>query len=238
MSKSLLSLCEINLRIDHVRYRSIRDYFISRSQTIRCQRDLLSNINLTINSGDSVAIIGENGSGKTTLARLMSRIIAPTSGEIKGTHHVRYISDSTPEMDVNLSGRENAQYLAQMYFDNDAEMKEKVSKALEFTELGDALDDPIRTYSLGMKRRLFFSIQTMYASDVIIFDELSSNMDAFFNHKVEEFLSSYKEQLKAQVWISHDSNFLLNNCHRGIVLKDGKVIFDGEIKAALKQYAL
>lgn len=236
MSNKIISLRDVSLEISHENGRSLREIFTGKNKSSKEKKLLLKDISFDVLEGEKVAILGENGSGKTTLARLMSGIILPTKGSNQSFGEVRYVSDSTPEIDTNLTGHENAKFLARIFYPRKSNLDLKLKSALKFTELNEALEAPMRTYSLGMKRRLFFALQTLYPADLIIFDELSNNMDIFFNEKIDVYLEEYKRKLRSQIWISHDNDFLRKHCDRGIVIKEGMVVFDGDIDRAISSY--
>lgn len=239
MSEILLNLKGIDVVTKVYPSRTFKELISNRFEKKPYKKTLLQKINLSINTGDCLAIIGKNGSGKTTLAKLLCGIIGASDGTITRTVDSRYISDTSPEMDWNLSGRDNSKYFSSLLYPHllgTPQFEKALNAAWEFSELGSDLDQEIRTYSLGMKKRLAFAVQTMFPADFMAIDEFSSNADVFFTKKMNQRLETHREAAKAQAWISHDADVLWKNCNRGIVVSAGSIVKSGTVEDCLNFY--
>ena len=177
----------------------------------------LKNINITINKGEKVGIIGKNGSGKSTLLKILSGVLSKTSGDVKVEGKVQSILEIGTGFYPELTGRQNVQgHLVQMGF-NGKDLSEAVQKVLEFAEIDEYLDQPFKFYSTGMKTRLMFSTIISLSPDILILDEVLSVGDAYFVgksfNKINQLISDGNKTL---ILVSHDIYSLSKICNRFI----------------------
>lgn len=199
---------------------------------------VLQGLSFDLKRGDRVALIGVNGTGKTSLCRCIAGIYHQTSGTIRTAGTTRAIFDTTVGIHPELTGRENAELLAEfMYarenFDRDALLKE----ALEFSELGKFLDVPFKTYSNGMQARLCLSIISGLPAELLILDEVFEGADAFFREKVSARVLNLIQRSGAALFVSHSDEQVRKVCNRALVLEKGQIVFDGDVDGGLKYYA-
>ncbi len=197
----------------------------------------LDGIHLHLSSGDRLAVIGGNGAGKTTLLKVLAGIYFPSNGEriVNGT--VTTLLGTGFGLDEDSTGYENI-ILGGIALGQTAEtMTNKISEIEAFTELGEFLSLPFRTYSAGMRARLAFAIATAVYPDILIIDEgLGVGDQAFFN-KANKRVEDFSQKAKILVIASHDTSVLKKFCNKAIVLHHGKLQFQGTLEDSLQFYA-
>ncbi len=195
----------------------------------------LHDINLTIQNGERVGLIGKNGSGKSTLLRLMAGVYKPDTGIHRRIGKTFAIIDPNLGLDVNFSGRENIYTIGIMAGISEREINRKISEIMDFTELDEFFDEPVSTYSQGMRARLGFAINCMASPDILLSDEYLTTGDIFFREKAEKKIDTlYKSNIV--VFASHSQVLLEKICNRAVVIEKGKIIFDGDINQAQDMY--
>ena len=193
----------------------------------------LSNLNLELRSGDKLAIIGHNGAGKSTLLKLLSGIYEPTAGVCEIQGQTSSLLDMTMGMDFELSGRENIILRAVLLGKSFAEAKTLVDDIVEFSELGDYINLPMRTYSSGMVLRLAFGISTALHPEIILLDEVIGVGDANFAERSKLRLTNMLSKANIMVLASHNNDILREYCNKAIQLEGGKIIRSGSIEELL-----
>lgn len=196
----------------------------------------LDDISLTFRDGERIGLIGHNGSGKTTLLRVLSGIYIPTHGEavINGTC-ISLINISLG-IDPDATGYENIRLRAAMMGMSPQEIAEKIDEIAEFSDLGDFLDVPFRTYSSGMQLRLAFATSTAVRPEILIMDEWLSTGDENFKERANQRMEELVGSTKILILASHSRELLTTNCSRVIWLDRGKVRMDGEPAEVLSAY--
>lgn len=246
-SNSIVEVSDLNIHfdLDYHYIASVREKFISFVQNplsvFKSPDDklhVLKNINLKLNRGDRLGILGVNGSGKTTLCRCISGMYVPTRGNITVNGDVRAIFDTAVGIIPELTGRENAHLLSRFIFPNISkeERTRIVEDALEFTELGHFLDTPYRTYSKGMQARLSLSIISSRPTELLILDEVFDGADEFFQTKIAKRVLEMIHNSGAVIFVSHAPDQIIQACNRAIFLKDGQIVFDGKPEDTIKAY--
>jgi lipopolysaccharide transport system ATP-binding protein len=196
----------------------------------------LSNINLKLEHGDRLGLLGHNGAGKTTLLRVLGGAYAPTEGRITRIGRTSSLFDLMLGMDPESTGRENILIRGRMLGLNKAEIAARAPGIAEFCELGDYLDMPMRTYSAGMTVRLAFAISTSINPEILLMDEWLSAGDASFIEKAESRMKHLVGQTGILVLASHSLDLLRNICNKGLLLEHGEIKFFGEINEAIDTY--
>ena len=196
----------------------------------------LSDISFSLEHGDRLALIGHNGSGKTTLMRAIAGIYTPTKGYIEASDQVVPFLDTSLGMDVDATGRQNIEIGCLFSGFGRRESQLLAEEISEFSELGDFLDMPLRTYSAGMKARLGFAIQTARRPKIMVLDEGISAGDAAFQKKVEERIMGFLDRIQIVLMASHSNNFLKKFCNKGLVLEKGQIKFFGSFDDAIGVY--
>jgi ABC-type polysaccharide/polyol phosphate transport system ATPase subunit len=209
---------------------------ISGQSTKIVEIQALQGVSFDVSPGERIALIGHNGSGKSTLLRVMAGIYHPSSGTIEVRGRVAALFDTAFGMDPDSTGYENI-LLRGLYLGiSRAEILKRVDEIAEFTELGNFLDMPLRTYSAGMSARLAFAISTSVNADILLMDEGVGAGDAGFLTKSERRLSDFIERSPIVVLASHDPKLTQKFCSRGLVLQQGRIVFDGAVQDALAHY--
>lgn len=238
------SSCEVAIQFEHVTkeyklFKSDRARFLATFsnrvpyKTVRANDDL----SFTIKRGEAVAFVGNNGAGKSTALKIITGVCHPTHGRVTVHGRVSALLELSAGFDQQLSGRENIAFRGQLWGLSDAEIKELEPDIVEFAELGDYIDQPMRTYSSGMKARLGFAFASSIKPDILVVDEALSVGDRRFSKKclarVHEIMS---DKHVTVLFVTHSSSSAKEFCKRGIVLEKGKQIFEGDIKSAIEFY--
>lgn len=197
---------------------------------------VLKDINLEIKKGESVALIGTNGSGKSTLLKLMTKIIYPNKGKLTTYGKLTSLLELGAGFHDDFTGRENIYFNASIFGLTRKEIDEKIDEIIEFSELKDFIDNPVRTYSSGQYMRLAFSIAINVDAEILLIDEILAVGDQHFQDKCLEKLKELSESDKTIVIVSHALSSIKNLCNRGIWIKEGKVQMDGKIDNVIKKY--
>lgn len=198
--------------------------------------EVLKNINITIQKGETVALIGINGSGKSTLLKLMTKIIYPNEGKIITNGKLTSLLELGAGFHPDFTGRENIYFNASIFGLTAAEIDKRVNDIIEFSELGSFIDNPVRTYSSGMYARLAFSIAINVDAEILLIDEILSVGDKHFQDKCFKKLEELSKSDKTIVIVSHDLNSMKKLCSRGIWINEGSVQMDGEINQVVDEY--
>lgn len=183
----------------------------------------LTNINLELKKGDRVGLTGHNGAGKSTLLRVLSGVYVPSRGTIESNGKIVSLLDISVGMDGESTGYENIMLRGVLLGYSSEQIAEKIDEIAEFSELGDYLNMPMRTYSSGMNLRLAFSIITAFPADIILMDEWLSVGDAGFNKKASERLEEMVKESSILVLASHDEALVKRLCNKIITLEHGQI---------------
>ena len=216
--------------------RTLKEKLI-RSKKNKVDRiTILKDINLDIKKGETVALIGTNGSGKSTLLKLMTKIIYPTKGSIETVGKLTSLLELGAGFHPDFTGRENIYFNAAIFGLTKSEIEKRIDEIIEFSELGDFIDNPVRTYSSGMYMRLAFSIAINVDAEILLIDEILAVGDQHFQDKCFKKLTELKESDKTIVIVTHSLNQVKKLCNRAIWIKDGKVELDGEPNEVIEKY--
>ncbi len=196
----------------------------------------LDNISFSVANGEKLGIIGLNGSGKTTLLRTVSGIFQPSKGKVKINGIVSPLLDFNTGFEQNLTGVENIKIRLMFLGLSRLEAEEKIPSIVEFSELGDFIHQPVRTYSAGMSLRLAFAASTAIDPEILVADEVIGTGDAQFAIKAKKRLENFLSLDCTMVLSSHSMDLVRNYCSRIIWLKNGEVIADGDSEKVIKEY--
>ena len=198
--------------------------------------EVLKNINLSINKGETVALIGTNGSGKSTLLKLMTKIIYPTSGEIVTNGKLTSLLELGAGFHPDFTGRENIYFNASIFGLTAAEIDARVQDIIDFSELGEFIDSPVRTYSSGMYMRLAFSVAINVDAEILLIDEILAVGDQHFQDKCFAKLEELKNSDKTIVIVSHSLGAVKKLCNRAVWIYEGEVREDGKVDEVIDNY--
>ena len=216
--------------------RTLKEKLI-RSKNNKVERiTILKDINLDIKKGETVALIGTNGSGKSTLLKLMTKIIYPTKGTIETVGKLTSLLELGAGFHPDFTGRENIYFNAAIFGLTKAEIEKRLDDIIKFAELGDFIDNPVRTYSSGMYMRLAFSIAINVDAEILLIDEILAVGDQHFQDKCYKKLEELKESDKTIVIVTHSLGQVKKLCNRAIWIKDGKIQMDGNPPEVIEKY--
>ena len=196
----------------------------------------LKHVNVAINQGEVVGIIGRNGSGKSTLLRVISGIYPPDTGEVHAAGDISLLAGLGTGFSGHQTGRENALLYGSILGHNEDEMREKLDEIIEFSELGDFIDEPLRTYSAGMKARLGLAVASAIHPHILLIDEVLGVGDPNFKEKSKEKILSMVKGASTVVIVSHSFGLMTDICDRVILLHHGEVMHDGPPQESIKKY--
>lgn len=197
----------------------------------------LNGVDLTIFQGEAVGIIGRNGAGKSTLLKLLSRVTAPTEGEIDIYGRIASMLEVGTGFNGELTGRENVYMNGAILGMTKAEIDAKMEDIIEFSEVREFIDTPVKRYSSGMFVKLAFSVAAHLDSEIMIMDEVLAVGDMAFQKKcLTKMREAAKQDGRTVLYVSHNMNTIRQLCDRCIVLDKGKVIFEGNVEPAIDVY--
>lgn len=196
----------------------------------------LNNVSFEISRGESVGIVGDNGAGKSTLLKMITGVSFPDEGEIIVNGKVAALLELTAGFSEEMTGRENIYLKGYILGLADAYIKEIEERIIDFAELDEYIDQPVRTYSSGMKMRLGFAINVNIEPDVLVVDEALAVGDASFKRKCKDKIKSIIAAGTTVLYVSHSADSVREICPRAIYLRKGTVIFDGPTQETLKIY--
>ena len=199
-------------------------------------RSVLNNINLNINKGETVALIGTNGSGKSTLLKLMTKIIYPTKGSIKTNGKLTSLLELGAGFHPDFTGRENIYFNASIFGLTKDEIESRMDDIISFSELEEFIDNPIRTYSSGQYMRLAFSIAINVDADILLIDEILAVGDQHFQDKCFAKLKELKESNKTIIIVTHNLYQVKELCTRAVWIYNGEIRMDGNPEKIVDEY--
>jgi ABC-type polysaccharide/polyol phosphate transport system ATPase subunit len=187
----------------------------------------LKDVSFELRDGDAVGLVGHNGAGKTTLLRAMAGIYTPVQGRVASEGRLATVFEIGAGMDPELSGYENIVRMGLMMGMSATEARQKIPEIEDFTELGDFLQLPVRTYSSGMTMRLMFAVATSIQPEILLIDEMFGTGDAAFQEKARQRMKSLISASKIFVFASHSHELIREHCQRLFVLEHGKLYEKG-----------
>lgn len=196
----------------------------------------LREVGFRIEKGETVAIIGKNGSGKSTLLQILCGTLTPTSGEVAVEGRVAALLELGSGFNPEYTGRENVYLNGSVLGLTRRQVEERFDAIVAFAEIGDFIDQPVKTYSSGMYVRLAFAVIANVDADVLVVDEALSVGDVFFAQKCMRFLRDFQDRGGTLVFVSHSSAAVVNLCRRAIWLEQGRVVMDGPAKEVSEAY--
>lgn len=201
------------------------------------EKKAVNNVSFDIKRGESVAIFGKNGAGKSTILKIITGVTFPTSGEMNVDGRVSALLELTSGFDPEFTGRENIYLKGQILGIKDSEIKQMEKEIVDFAELEEYIDQPVRTYSSGMKARLGFSINVNIQPEILIVDEALSVGDEAFRKKcIKKVNEIVNKEDVTLLFVTHTTSVAKEFCKRGMVMSNGSIIFDGDIDKAITEY--
>jgi lipopolysaccharide transport system ATP-binding protein len=197
---------------------------------------VLRDVSFDIRAGESIGIIGHNGAGKSTLLKLITGTTRPSTGQAKINGRIAALLELGMGFHSDFTGRQNAYMSGQLLGYSNDEITARMGEIEAFAEIGDYIDQPVRTYSSGMQVRLAFSVATAIQPDILIIDEALSVGDAYFQHKSFDRIRQFREKGTTLLFVSHSPSAVKTLCNRAILLDRGTVLRDDTPDAALDYY--
>ncbi len=197
----------------------------------------LNGIDLTVYQGEALGIIGGNGAGKSTMLKLLSRVTAPTEGEIDIYGRIASMLEVGTGFNGEMTGRENIYMNGAILGMTKAEIDAKMEDIIEFSEVRDFIDTPVKRYSSGMYVKLAFSVAAHLDSEIMIMDEVLAVGDMAFQKKcLDRMRDATKKEGRTVLYVSHNMNTIRQLCDRCIVLNQGRIVFQGDVETAIGIY--
>jgi ABC-2 type transport system ATP-binding protein len=187
----------------------------------------LRDVSFTVRHGESLGVIGPNGAGKSTLLQVLAGIITPSEGEVTVDGHISSLLTLGVGFDQDLSGIDNIRLAGAFMGLDHRVVEDKLPAIVDYAELGEFIDAPIKTYSSGMRARLGFSIATAVEPDILILDEVLSTGDAAFRAKSKQRVGQLVHEAKAIVLVTHDMNWVREYCNRAMLIEQGRIVAEG-----------
>lgn len=196
----------------------------------------LRDINLNVTRGEALGIIGQNGSGKSTLLQIIAKTLTPTTGEVVVNGRVSALLELGSGFNPEFTGRQNVFFNGQILGLSQQEIATKLDEIIKFAEIGDFIEQPVKTYSSGMFVRLAFAVAVSVNPDILIVDEALAVGDIYFQQKCFERIQELKKLGTTLLFVSHDSTAVYKLCDRAILIESGKALLDGSPKQVIDLY--
>lgn len=228
----------MSFRLYHERVDTLKEVVLGRFRQ-RKAYDLfwaLRGVSFQVRPGESVGLIGHNGSGKSTLLKIAAGVLRPTEGAVQVDGRVSPMIELAAGFDPDLTGRDNVFLNGALMGHSRKEMAKKFDRIVEFSELGEFIDQPVKNYSSGMYARLGFAIAADVDPEILIIDEVLAVGDERFQDKCMERIRSIRKGGCTIFYVSHGMGSVAELCDRVIVLHHGQLMFDGQPGPAIERY--
>lgn len=229
-------------KVDYDKAHTLKDKLLFWKTSHVEIHEVLKNISMDIKKGETVALIGTNGSGKSTLLKLMTKIIFPNKGTVETNGKLTSLLELGAGFHQDFTGRENIYFNASIFGLTRKEIDERIQDIIDFSELGEFIDHPVRTYSSGMYMRLAFSVAINVDAEILLIDEILAVGDQHFQQKCYRKLKELKESDKTIVIVTHSLDVVKDLCDRAVWIYKGELRLDGDpiyvIDEYLKQVAI
>ena len=225
-----------NFTVYYDKANTIKERLIRFGKGKKEEREILKGINLEIKKGDVVGLIGINGSGKSTLLKLMTKIIYPTKGTVETQGKLTSLLELGAGFHPDFSGRENIYFNASIFGLTKKEIDKRLDQIIDFSELQNFIDNPVRTYSSGMYMRLAFSVAINVDAEILLIDEILSVGDQHFQEKCFKKIEELKAEGKTIVFVTHGMGAVKRFCTRAVWLHQGEIKMDGKTDEVINEY--
>jgi ABC-type polysaccharide/polyol phosphate transport system ATPase subunit len=234
----LLAKVSVRYRIPRERIGSLKEYAIRRlkRRLYFDEFEALREVSLEVSGGETVGVIGRNGAGKSTLLRLIARVMPPTAGRVVVWGRTAPLLELGLGFHGELTGRENVMLQGALLGFSRAEMRRRTPRIVEWAELEEFIDAPVRTYSTGMAARLAFSVATDVEPDILLVDEALAVGDERFQMKCHERMEEFHRAGKTVFLVSHALSAVRENCRRAIWIHEGRLVRDGDSASVTELY--
>jgi ABC-type polysaccharide/polyol phosphate transport system ATPase subunit len=247
MSSSPAIASHVRIRFDNVvqRFRviqerpnTLREAFahMFRNRTSYHNFEALKQVSFSIGDGEVVGIVGRNGSGKSTVLKIIAGVYRPTGGVVKISGTVAALIELGAGFHPDLTGRENILLNGLLLGLTRREIRDREQQIVEFAELGEFIDSPVKQYSMGMYMRLGFAIATEVDPDILLIDEILAVGDGAFQQKCLARIDDFRRRGKTIIFVSHDILAVRRICQRVLLIQDGRLLAEGSSESVLDQY--
>ncbi len=240
MTRIIINNLTVSFRAYHDVSLSLKDFIAnlySRKVQTHSRFEALKDISVSIMEGERVGIIGRNGAGKSTLLKTICQIYEPTEGQISVVGRIAPLLEIGAGFHAEFTGKENIYFNGSILGYSQDQLEEIEREVIEFSELEDFIDTPVKYYSTGMYMRLAFSLATTVHPEILILDELFAGGDAVFVKKAQKRMLAMIEKSRIMVLVSHDLDLLRSLCDRFIWLDHGEIVEDGDV-SVLDKYKI
>ena len=234
MSQTVISMQKV--RLDFPRRRSLKSHVLNLFQRQDNQFTALKGINLEIEKGEIIGVIGTNGCGKSTLLRVITGIYPPNEGVCRVNGNISLLAGLGTGFSGHQTGRENAILYGSILGYTEEKIIEKLPEIISFSELGEFIDEPIRTYSAGMKARLGLAVASAIQPDILLIDEVLGVGDPTFKEKSTNRIMEMVQEAGTVVIVSHSFGMLSKICDRIVLMEKGKIIQQGDPNKVIQTY--
>ena len=240
MAETVLKVDNVSMKfnLSKEKHDSLKEYFIAmlRRQLQYNEFWALSDVSFELERGDRLGILGFNGAGKSTLLKVIAGVFKPTIGTVEREGVLAPLIELGAGFDPQYTGMENIYLYGACLGYSHKFIDEKLDQIIDFSELKDFIDVPLKNYSSGMKARLGFAIATIVEPDMLILDEVLSVGDAKFKKKSENKLMSLLEKNVTVLFVSHNTEQVRKLCNKAIILEKGKMIASGDVQEVTEKY--
>jgi ABC-2 type transport system ATP-binding protein len=228
----------MNFRMVNDKIDSLKEYIVKllQGKLVYNKLTVLDDITFTVEKGEVIGIIGRNGAGKSTLLKIISGVLQPTSGQVETFGNIVPMLELGAGFDAELSGKENIYLNGAILGYSEQFLNEKFDEIVEFSELGNFIEMPIRNYSSGMMARLAFSIATVVNPEILIVDEILSVGDVGFQNKSRARMMELMGGGTTVLFVSHSLNQIREMCSRVVWLENHKIYLMGETQSVCDAY--
>jgi ABC-2 type transport system ATP-binding protein len=233
-----LDRVSVRYRIPRERIGSLKEYAIRRlkRRLYFDEFEALRGVSLQVESGETVGVIGRNGAGKSTLFRLIARVMPPSAGRVVVVGRVAPLLELGLGFHGELTGRENVMLQGSLLGFSRREMQRRTARIVEWAEIEEFIDAPIRTYSTGMAARLAFSVATDVEPDILLVDEALAVGDESFQRKCHLRIEEFRTAGKTVLFVSHALAQVRENCRRAVWIHEGRIVRDGDASSVTELY--
>lgn len=232
MARIIVKNLSLQFRIYHENGTSLKEYFANTFHKHRLppmsEFLALDDLSFSVQDGQRVGVIGRNGAGKSTLLKTICKIYEPTTGSIEVCGRIAPLLEIGAGFNPEFTGRENIYFYGAILGYNKNQLKEIEQEVIDFAELAEFIDVPVKYYSTGMYMRLAFSLATTVKPDILVLDELFVGGDASFVKRGKARMNSMIDQSNLMILVSHDTTLLRSLCSRFIWLEHGRIMLDGD----------
>lgn len=223
-------------KIYHDKARSLKERVLFRNRNYFEKKEVLKGVTFSVPKAQVIALVGNNGCGKSTMLKLLTKIMYPNVGEIKTKGKVSSLIELGAGFHPDMSGLENIYMNASIFGLNKKQIDLRMKEIVDFSELSEYIDNPVRTYSSGMYARLAFAVAINVSADILLIDEILSVGDASFQAKCFKKIDEIKQNGTTIVIVSHSLGKVVEICDRVIWIKNGKIELDGNPKDVVNSY--